>query len=190
MVEVFVSRLGLDSTSNSFVVILQEKDGDRILPIWIGRAEADSIARQLEGVASERPLTHDLARTMIETLGASVRHVRVTHVEDNTFFAELHLLQAEVLHVVDARPSDCIAIALRADAPMYVAEDLLAPYEEATEPDSNIAETDPEGAAEPSTDDEGEERYGAPGPAADPAAEQLKRYLEKLRPEDFGKFRL
>ena len=190
MVEVFVSRLGLDSTSNSFVVILQEKDGDRILPIWIGRAEADSIARHLEGVATERPLTHDLARQLIETLGASVRHVRVTHVEDNTFFAELHLLQAEVEHVIDARPSDCIAIAVRANAPIYAAEELLAPYEEASKPDPATAEGDADPVAGATPDDEGEESYGGSRPAVDPAAEQLKRYLEKLRPEDFGKFRL
>ena len=184
MVEVFVSRLGLDSSTNSFVVILQEKGGDRILPIWIGRAEADSIARHLEGVVSERPLTHDLSRTLIESLGASVRYVRITHVEDNTFFAALHLLQAEVEHVVDARPSDCIAIAVRMDAPIFAAEELLAPYEEATasEPGADDDAT--------SDDDEGEEQYGTLRPAVDPAAEQLKRYLEKLRPEDFGKFRL
>jgi bifunctional DNase/RNase len=183
VVEVVVSRLGLDSQSNSFVVILQERDGDRILPIWIGRAEAESIAAHLNGVHRERPMTHDLCQSLIVTLGGSLEAVHITQVKDNTFYAELHVVANGKTHVVDARPSDSIAIALRLSAPVFAADELLAEY------DSHAATDDP---AESSAADE-------PGPEPDlgvsnyesqmRSAEQLQQYLERLRPEDFGKFK-
>ena len=182
MVEVIVSRLGLDSGSNSFVVILQEKGGDRILPIWIGRAEAESIAAHLDGVQRERPMTHDLVRSLIIALDGELQRVNVTRVEDGTFFAEMHLERDHVLHVVDARPSDSIAIAVRLDAPIFAADELLAEYEApAAGPD--------EAAPEPGTDS-GPDLSASSRDAHVRGAEQLKRYLEQLRPEDFGKFTL
>lgn len=182
MVEVIVSRLGLDSGSNSFVVILQEKGGERILPIWIGRAEAESIAAHLDGVVRERPMTHDLVRSLIVALGGALQRVQVTRVQDGTFFAEMHLLCDNVTHVVDARPSDSIAIAVRLDAPIFAAEELLAEYEA---PAHEAGEMPPE-----------PEEGGGPDLSASSreahlrGAEQLKRHLEQLRPEDFGKFTL
>jgi bifunctional DNase/RNase len=187
VVEVIVSRLGLDSGSNSFVVILQEKGGDRILPIWIGRAEAESIAAHLDGVLRERPMTHDLVRSLIIALGGELQRVNITRVQDGTFFAEMHLVRDHVLHVVDARPSDSIAIAVRLDAPIFAAEELLAEYEApAAGPDEAASD---EAAPEPGCDS-GPDLSASSRDAHVRAAEQLKRYLEQLRPEDFGKFTL
>ena len=180
MVEVTVSRLGLDSGSNSFVVILQEKEGDRMLPIWIGRAEAESIAVHLDHVQRARPMTHDLAQVLIATLGGVLHHVAITRVEEGTFYAEMHVVQEGTTHVVDARPSDSIAIAIRVNAPIFAAEDLLAEHEEA----SGAADTSE--ASEGATPDLSTDA----GDAHARSAEQLQRYLAQLRPEDFGKFRL
>jgi len=175
MVEVTVARLGLDSATNSFVVILQERDGPRLLPIWIGRPEAESIAAHLQSVKRERPLTHDLAKTLILGLGGDVRKVTITRVEDSTYFAELQLAQGTELIAIDARPSDSIAIALRCGAPIFVADDLLLVPNEGGEGDG---------------DDEGEPDLTPPRRAPDElSAEALQRHLSTLRPEDFGKFR-
>jgi bifunctional DNase/RNase len=189
VVEVFVSRLGLDSASNSFVVILQEKDGERILPIWIGRSEAESIAAHLNGVRRERPMTHDLATAIIVSLGGTLRRVQVTRVEESTFYAEMHIVVSGTAHVIDARPSDSIAIALRLEAPIYAADELLAEYETPDEAEEEEREAPPPGAAEgfvapPSLD------IGAAHDEMKKSAEELQRHLEQLRPEDFGKFSL
>ncbi len=188
MVEMAVARLGVDSTTNSYVVVLRERGGPRILPIWIGQPEAESIASHLNGVKRERPMTHDLCRHLIVGLGGVLRRVSITRVEDNTYYAELTLQRDEAVVQVDARPSDSIAIALRLEAPIFALESLLV------RPDDDDDETD-EG-----DDDSGD----APEPDDDPtvpdfaearkseerSAQQLKEYLERLRPEDFGKFRL
>jgi len=170
MVEVRVARLGHDSSTNSYVVILQEKDGHRLLPIWIGQPEAESIVMQMNNVKRERPLTHDLCKSLIVGLGGSLRRVQITKVQKNTYYAELHVASADRIVQIDARPSDSIAIALRLSAPIFAQESLLS-----------------------SADDDGDEE-GAP-PTRSPNgeeldAEQLKEHLEKLRPEDFGKFNL
>jgi bifunctional DNase/RNase len=172
MVEVSVARLGLDSSTNSFVVILQERDGSRLLPIWIGRPEAEAIAAHLQSIKRERPLTHDLAKSLIIGLGAELRRVSITRVTDRTYFAELQLAKGAELIAVDARPSDSIAIALRCGAPIFAAEELLITADE----------EDSEGSIElPST---------PPARQTDElSAEALQRHLSTLRPEDFGKFR-
>jgi uncharacterized protein len=170
MIEVVVSRLGLDSSTQQYVVILQEKDGERLLPIWIGQAEAESIVMQMHNIKRPRPLTHDLCKSLIIGLGGSLQKVHITRVEKNTYFAELHIARNGDLVQVDARPSDSIAIALRLSAPIFAAETLLT--------DVQVEET---------------EAYEPPEKIQDAAelnAEQLKEYLERLRPEDFGKFNL
>src|SRR5882762_1533224 len=113
MIEVTVSRLGLDSSTNSYVVVLQERDGTRLLPIWIGQPEAESIVLHMHNVKRSRPLTHDLVRSLIMGLGAQLQAVHVTRVEDRTYFAEMHVLNGGNVVHIDARPSDSIAIALR-----------------------------------------------------------------------------
>ena len=162
MIQVRVAHLGLDRTTNTPVVILQEQEGERVLPIWIGPAEASAIAMELAGVKFSRPLTHDLLKQISVGLGADLRKVIITQVKDNTYFAELHIHRHEDVIQVDARPSDSIAVALRLKAPIYTQRDLL----------DLPAEPLVESAPDPSQLD----------------AESLKEYLQKLNPEDFGKF--
>lgn len=177
MVEVLVSRLGLDSTTNTYVVILREKGGNRLLPIWIGQPEAEAIVMQMNDVKRERPLTHDLCKNLIVGLGGALRRVQITKVQQRTYFAELHIQAPSGAVQIDARPSDSIAIALRLQAPIFADESLL----------SAVADDD--------GDDERGETYtsppavpGASQPTDEMTAEQLKAHLENLRPEDFGKF--
>lgn len=177
MVEMRVARLGLDGTTNAYVVILQEKAGSRLLPIWIAQPEAESIVLQMKHVKRERPMTHDLCKNLIVGLGATLRRIQVTKVEKNTYFAELHLQLGERVVQVDARPSDSIAIALRFAAPIFAEDSLLV------EPDAEDAEEEDDTPDEPPT-------AGGSGGPAPMSAEELKEHLEKLRPEDFGKFSL
>ena len=178
MVEVSVARLGLDSASNSYVVILQEKGGERLLPIWIGQPEAVSIAMELNKEKPPRPMTHDLCKRLIVGLGATLARIQISRVEDNTYYAELQLQLGTETVQVDARPSDSIALALRFKAPIFAQESLLTAV-----------------AVEEMTEDEEEgPSFSVEGPVLgetrDLSAEQLKAYLEKMRPEDFGKFNL
>src|SRR5687767_863643 len=177
MIEVTVSRLGLDSSTNSYVVVLQERDGTRLLPIWIGQPEAESIVMHMHNVKRARPLTHDLVRSLIVGMGAQLRRVHITRVEKSTYYAELQIQRAETLVHIDARPSDSIAIALRLSAPIFVADELLV------EPDDEEEESDDVtgSSAEP-------ELGSAEENTSELSADQLKSYLENLRPEDFGKF--
>jgi bifunctional DNase/RNase len=172
MVEVSVARLGLDGSTNSYVVILKEKEGDRLLPIWIGQAEAESILLEMNGVKKERPLTHDLCRSLVVGMGGELRRVQITRVLKGTYYAEMHIVRAENVYTVDSRPSDAIAVALRFPAPIFADDSLLAEAaaEEADEP------TFPTTSPVQSTEEMN--------------AEELKQYLSGLRPEDFGKFHL
>ena len=111
MVEVVVAKLGIDSSSNAYVVILREKEGARLLPIWIGQPEAESIVLQMQQVKRERPLTHDLCKNLILGMGGTLRRVNITKVQKNTYFAELQIARGDSLAHIDARPSDSIAIA-------------------------------------------------------------------------------
>ncbi|HEY2064991.1 MAG TPA: bifunctional nuclease family protein [Gemmatimonadaceae bacterium] len=178
MIEVTVSRLGLDSTTSSYVVVLQERGGTRMLPIWIGQAEAESIVMHMHNVKRVRPLTHDLMRSVIVGVGAQLRRVQITRVEQRTYFAELQIQRGDTLVHIDARPSDSIAIALRLNAPIFAAESLLVEPGDAVEEDDDESDADePDFSANAAERDE-----------AELSAEQLKAYLENLRPEDFGKF--
>ncbi len=169
MLQVRVAHLGLDRTTNTPVVILQENDGQRVLPIWIGPAEASAIAMELAGVKFSRPLTHDLLKQVIVGLGAELRKVIITQVKDNTYFAELHIYRGDTVIQIDARPSDSIALALRLKAPILTSETLL----ELTSVDTSEGTIQPGGT-------------GAGGSPLD--ADTLKSYLQNLDPEDFGKF--
>jgi hypothetical protein len=164
MIEVKVAHLGLDRATNTPVVVLQEKDGERVLPIWIGPAEASAIAMELAGVKFSRPLTHDLVKQIIVGLSAELARVVITQVKENTYYAELHLHRDDHIVQIDARPSDSIAVALRLKAPIFTDDSLL----EHTSIDT----------VEPMS----------PEPGATDPESSLKSYLEKLDPEDFGKF--
>ena len=179
MIEVLVSRLGLDSATGSYVVVLQERGGTRLLPIWIGQPEAESIVRHMHNVKGPRPFTHDLVRSLIVGMGAQLRRVHITRVEKSTYYAELQIQRGETLVHIDARPSDSIAIALRLAAPIYAADELLVEPAEEEDDDSGDVPGIGEGAEEPANAD---------ADASELSADQLKAYLENLRPEDFGKF--
>lgn len=179
MIEVKVARLGLDSVSNSYVVILQEKDGERLLPIWIGQPEAESIVMEMQKVQPARPLTHDLCKRLIIGMGAVLQRVEITKVQDNTYYAELHLHRGEETFHIDARPSDSIAIALRLSAPIFAQDSLLTAIA--------VEDADEQGTGDGLSFSTGDPDLGE---SLRLSAEQLKAYLEKMRPEDFGKFTL
>ncbi len=158
MIQMKVWKLILDGRTDTPVVILQEIEGKRILPIWIGKAEARAIAMELAKKKFQRPLTHDLMKTIIEGLGGRVRKVTIGDLKDSTFFAQLFIDNDDEIIALDARPSDSLALALRTRSPVYVAEGLLR-----------------EQAAEKELSE-------------DERAEALRKYLDELNPEDFDKF--
>ncbi len=170
VIEVRVNGLILEHKTQQNIVILREAEGERILPIWIGPGEAQAIRRILSEEAFPRPLTHDLCHIIVEGLKARISKIVIADLRENTFFASIFVERESDVLSVDARPSDSIALALRAKAPIYVNEKLLQPppREEAAE-----------GGEEPPRELSDEEK-----------AEQLRRYLERLNPEDFGKFQL
>ena len=172
LVEVKVQSLGLDRSSNTPVVILEELDGERVLPIWIGPAEASAIAMQLADMEYSRPLTHDLLVAVLNGLGGSLRKVIITRVEKSTYFADLIIHRDGEVISVDARPSDSIAVALRVDARIFAQDDLL---EQAT---VEIAEGESALEELPARE--------SPSNHMDP--DELKEYLRRLNPEDFGRF--
>ncbi len=168
IVEVRISGLAMDERTNSPVVLLKEAEGSRVLPIWIGESEAKAIALELAGKKFARPLTHDLLMAVIEGLHARVERVVISELKDNTFFAVILLVRETEFASIDARPSDCIALALRAKAAIFVAEELLVD--------------------EGSPVEEGRPAIPAPPLSEEQRAAELRRYLESLDPEDFGKF--
>jgi len=123
--EMMVESVRVHMLSSQHVVILREADADRYLPIWIGSWEAQSIAMKLQGVEAERPLTHDLLATILEELAASVRHIVVSDLADETYRARIVLVQGGTDYEIDARPSDAIALAIRVAAPIFATEAVL-----------------------------------------------------------------
>ena len=160
-VEMKVRGLVLDPVSNSPIVILRDEEEKRSLPIWVGLFEANAIALELEKVSTPRPMTHDLIKNILESLEAKVEKIVVNDLRDNTFFAMIHLRLGEEEITVDARPSDAIALALRVGAPIYVEEDVVRR--------AKSVEVAPK-----ESDDQ----------------EKLKEWLENLKPEDFGKYKM
>jgi bifunctional DNase/RNase len=155
MLPVRIHSLGLDSTSNQPVILLREADGPRILPIWIGRPEAMAILIAMEGVEPPRPMTHDLLLSVLVASGLTLERVEITRLEAGTFFATLVLRGEDGAVIMDARPSDSIALAVRAACPILVAEEVL-----------NQAGIVP--------DDEAEQEV-----------ERFRDFLESVDPEDF-----
>lgn len=162
MIELSISGLGIDSSNNSPVVLLKEKNGERVLPIWIGPSEASAIAMEISGVKFKRPLTHDLFKQCLLDLGVVMESVFISELKDNTYYARIYLNHQGKQLELDARPSDSIALALRMKAPIHTTDELL-------ESASKIM---------PKTVTQSEEY--------DP--EKLREALRKMNPEDFGKF--
>jgi bifunctional DNase/RNase len=125
MIEMQIDSIRMSLMNYQRVVILKEKEGERYLPIWIGPAEADSIAIKLQDVDVPRPLTHDLLRTMIDALGARVSSILVSDLRSDTFFAKIFVVVDGKQMEVDSRPSDAIALAVRAEVPIYAEEAVL-----------------------------------------------------------------
>jgi bifunctional DNase/RNase len=172
LLEVRVQSLGLERNTNTPVVILQEREGDRVLPIWIGPSEARAIAMQLADWSFSRPLTHDLLVSVIGGLGGVLDRVLISREEEATYFAELIIRRGDETFSVDARPSDSIAVALRMKARIFVDESLF----------KNVSAEIVEGESV-SLELESEETF-----TTKKQAESLKDYLRKLNPEDFGRF--
>jgi hypothetical protein len=161
MLEVRLTAVRVDLQSNTPVVLLQEVDGERSLPIFIGAPEATAIAFAIQGVEVQRPMTHDLMKDLLDALGVSVARVVVSEVRDATYFAEIHLVVAGRALELSSRPSDAIALAARTHSPLYVEDDLME-------------------AAGVVLDDE-EEDEDAP----EEIVGEFREFLDRVRPEDF-----
>ena len=154
----------MDLQTNTPVLLLQETDGEgRTLPIFIGNPEATAIAYALQGVEMPRPLTHDLVKDMLTALQIRVEQVIITELRSSTYYAELHLRRGEELTVVSSRPSDAVAVAVRTETPMFVADELM-------ESEGIILALD----GEEKGDDVPEELVG-----------EFRQFLDSVRPEDF-----
>jgi bifunctional DNase/RNase len=126
MIELQLNKIKIDETRNEQVIVFREKEGTRYLPVVIGVAEVNAIKMKLSGVKPPRPLTHDLVLKILEHLGARLEKVVIDQLQNNTFFAKLYLKDGKNGEViVDARPSDSVALALRANAPIFVTEEIL-----------------------------------------------------------------
>jgi uncharacterized protein len=153
-----IKGLMLDPSSQVPIVILRDVENQLFLPIWIGIAEAQAIAARMEGIDPPRPMTHDLLRSVVEKLGAKVSKIVISDLKENTFFAALHLTRGDEEIVVDARPSDAIALALRVEAPIFV---LQAVLDQAQVNDLAAKASD---------------------------QEKLKKWLEEVGPDELGKY--
>jgi bifunctional DNase/RNase len=159
-IEMTIKGLMVDPITNMPIIILRDKDGQHVLPIWVGVFEANAIALQIENVATPRPMTHDLLRNVIHDLKADIRKIVVSDLKENTFYALIYLEVNGEPVAVDARPSDAIALALRARAPIYV-EDRVIDHAKTTD----------------LVPDKGD-------------AERLQKWLENLDPEEMGKYKM
>jgi bifunctional DNase/RNase len=148
LVEMVIESVRVHMLSNRHVVILKDPEGDRYLPIWIGAWEASAIAMRLQGLAAERPLTHDLFAAALDRLGVRVERVVINELTDETYHARIHLERDGVQVEVDARPSDALALAVRAEVPIFAADEVLAQAALAADPDEEAAADDDEGEDE------------------------------------------
>ena len=162
--KVTISGLVLDPDSNTPILILKSEEDDQVIPIWIGLLEATAIATSLKSIHFDRPMTHDLFLNFVRLTGAAVTSVEVCDILDSTFYARINFSSSETSFSLDARPSDAIAIALRADAPIFVDEMVFLK--------SN--------------------RKDEPVRAADDSEEGKKwtEYLKNLSSDDFGKYKV
>jgi hypothetical protein len=159
MLEMKVRGLTLDPLTNMALVILRDLEGNKALPIWVGIPEANAIALELEQVPTPRPLTHDLVKNILDGVNATVTRIVVNDLKESTFYATIFLsLRGEEIRI-DSRPSDAIAVALRVKAPIFVTLDVI-------ERAGSIDVSDQSGTEDP---------------------EQVKDWLENIKPEDFGK---
>ncbi len=173
MIEVKIDSIRVSLMSQHRVVVLKEVDSERYLPIWIGPFEADAITIQLQGVQVARPLTHDLLKSIIDEMGAAVSHVMVSELKNDTFFARIVMDVNGQSMEIDARPSDAIALAVRVNAPLFVAEEVMEMA--SIVPEASLDEANIEGNAEPISEEE-EEQLSA-----------FRDFINELDLDDLGK---
>jgi bifunctional DNase/RNase len=123
--QMHLKGLMFDPYNNAYIVVLRDEDGTEMLPIWVGKSEANSISMALENVGPPRPMTHDFMKSFLDAYDAKVLSVVITDLADHTYFAKIHLMYGDSEYTVDARPSDAIALALRSQAPIFAQESVL-----------------------------------------------------------------
>ena len=168
MIEVVLRAVRVDVGTSTPLLLLEEVGGQRVLPIFIGAPEAAAIAYALQGVKAPRPMSHDLLGNVITELGAQLFSVEIVELRDNTFYANLRLVQSGREVTVSARPSDAVALALRVGAPILVSNSLM-------DDEGKILDLDTD------TDDDDEET-----PSEADLVAELREFLDTIRPEDFG----
>lgn len=163
--EMTVSELVMDPQTNTPIVILREKNGDRVLPIWIGIMEATAIAMKLENIEFPRPMTHDLMKNILDHLNVKVEKIEVCDLRENTYYALIHLNLGGVESAIDARPSDAIALALRTKSPIFVRDKVFRKSSQSLQEDLT--------------------------PVVSPNdREKLAELLADMDPEEFGKYKM
>jgi len=155
-----IKGLVVDPISKMPIVVLEDLNSERMLPIWIGVFEANAIALKMENISTPRPMTHDLLKIFLDKLEISIEKVVVNDVRNNTFYALIHCYFQNKRALIDSRPSDAIALALRVNAPIFV-EDEVVKKAHSLKYDENLEDS-----------------------------ERLKKWLENLKPEDFGKYKM
>ena len=162
MIEMNIKGLMVDPITNMPIIILRDSEGQKVLPIWVGVFEANAIALQIENVTTPRPMTHDLLKNVIADLRARIDKIVVSDLKENTFFALIYLTVNGEVVAVDARPSDAIALALRARAPIFVEEKVID--------HAKTVDLTPE--------------------KGDAERVHLQKWLESLDPDDMGKYKM
>ncbi len=160
-IEVRIRGLMMDPATNMPIIVLKDVASEAVMPIWVGFFEVKAISDEIENIAAPRPLTHDLTRNIIRNLNAELERVVITELKDDTFLAVLWLRQGDEPVTIDARPSDAIALALRADCPIYVSEQVMQTA-----------------------------RLKTSAPPEEPTAEQMRGWLEGLNDEDLGRYKM
>ena len=160
-IEVRIRGLMMDPSTNMPIVVLKDVGSDAVMPIWVGIFEANAIAIEIEKVSATRPMTHDLTRNLMRHMNGILEKVVITELKDDTFFASLWISQEGEMITLDARPSDAIALALRADCPIYVAEHVMQSA-----------------------------KLNMSGPPEGPTADELRGWLEGLNDEDLGRYKM
>jgi len=161
IIEVRIRGLMMDPSTSMPIVVLKDIASETVMPIWVGIFEANAIALEIEKVAAPRPMSHDLTRNLIRNLNARLERVVISELKDDTFYATLWLQQGNDPLVLDARPSDALALALRADCPIYVTDEVMQ-----------------------------KAKLNTTGQAEGPTAEQLRGWLEGLNDEDLGRYKM
>lgn len=165
LIEMKVSGLTIDPITNTPIVILKDLQEKKAIPIWIGLFEASAIATELEKITFSRPMTHDLMHDILKILGVEIDRIEICDLKNNTFFANIHLSREGQNFTIDARPSDAIAVALRAGAQIFVEDQVI---EKSRSIDFGAKATDLDKLKD----------------------EKLKEFLENLSPEEFGKYKM